>query len=107
MLLALAVVGAWWFWGSLAAFIGVGVAIFGSWVAYRRFQTDRMRAETDRLRQVTDSFAQAVEQLAHEDASVRLGAIHALERIARQNRDEHWRIMETLAAYVRERSAPI
>ena len=86
---------------------GVGAAIFGGWVAYQRSQTDRMRSDTDRLRQVTDSFAKAVELLAHDDRSVRLGAIYALERIARQNRDEHWPIMETLTAYVREWSAPM
>jgi hypothetical protein len=92
---------------NLMLSVGVGAAIFGGWVAYQRSQTDRMRVDTDRLRQVTDSFAKAVELLAHDDRSVRLGAIYALERIARQNRDEHWPIMETLTAYVRERSAPM
>lgn len=33
---------------------------------------------------------------------VRLGAIYALERIARENLDFHWQIMEILCAYVRE-----
>ena len=75
-----------------AGVIGAGI---GVWIAFRR-------SETDRLRQVTESFAKAVELLGHEDRSVRLGAIYALERIARQNRDEHWPIMETLTAYVRD-----
>jgi Pentapeptide repeats (8 copies) len=114
-------VSAWWFWDHVAAFggwldtysetirnlmlaVGVGAAIFGGWVAYRRSQTDRIHAETDRLRQVTESFEGAVTLLGHEDRSVRLGAIYAFERIARQNREEHWPIMETLTAYVRERS---
>jgi hypothetical protein len=103
---------AWWVWSYTAAVaswlgryseevrnlmlsagvIGAGI---GVWIAFRR-------SETERLRQVTDSFAKAIELLAHEDRSVRLGAIYALERIARQNRDEHWPIMETLTAYVRE-----
>lgn len=33
---------------------------------------------------------------------VRLGAIYALERIARENLDFHWQIMEILCAYIRE-----
>lgn len=65
-----------------AGVVGAGV---GVWVAFRRSQTDR-------LRQVTDSFEGAVTLLGHEDRSVRLGAIYALERVARQNRDEHWPI---------------
>jgi uncharacterized protein YjbI with pentapeptide repeats len=110
-LIAVGVV-AWWFCNHVTAFggwldtysetirnltlaAGVGAAVFGGWVAYRRSQTDR-------LRQVTDSFEGAVVLLGHEDRSVRLGAIYALERIARQNRDEHWPIMETLTAYVRD-----
>lgn len=79
----------------LAVAAGVGAAIFGGWVAYRRSQTDRIRAETDRLRQVTESFEGAVTLLGHEDRSVRLGAIYALERIARQNRDEHFQFALT------------
>ena len=59
-----------------------------------------MRAETDRLRQVTESFAKAVELLAMRSDLSGRGAIYALERIARQNQDEHWPIMETLTAYV-------
>ncbi len=111
-LVALVAIGAWWSWSYVEAFggwldrysetirnlmlsagvIGAGV---GVWIAFRR-------SETDRLRQITDSFGKAVELLGHADISVRLGAIYALERIARQNRDEHWPIMETLSAYARE-----
>jgi hypothetical protein len=77
-----------------AGVVGAGI---GVWIAFRRSQTDR-------LRQVTDSFQGAVELLGHEQRSVRLGAIYALERIARQNRHEHCSIMETLTAYVRDRA---
>lgn len=51
-----------------------------------------------------------VEALAHEQTvpniEVRIGAIYALERIAKHNLDEHIQIMEILCAYVRE-NAPI
>ena len=77
-----------------AGVVGAGI---GVWIAFRRSQTDR-------LRQITDSFEGAVMLLGHENRSVRLGAIYALERIARQNRNEYWPIMETLTAFVRERA---
>jgi uncharacterized protein YjbI with pentapeptide repeats len=51
-----------------------------------------------------------VEALSHEQTvpniEVRIGAIYALERIAKHNLDEHIQIMEILCAYVRE-NAPI
>lgn len=107
-------VGSWRFWNHVTAFgswllnhsdevrnlmlsagvVGAGV---GVWVAFRRSQTDRRR-------QITESFGGAVALLGHKNRSVRLGAIYALERIARQNRDEHWPIMETLTAYVRDQA---
>jgi hypothetical protein len=65
-------------------------------------QRHQSQAEADRERRITESFATAVELLGHEDRSVRLGAIYALERIARQNRDEHQPIMDTFSAYVRQ-----
>lgn len=98
----------WWHWSwlimhaeevrSLALAAGVIGAGIGVYVAFQRSKTDRQR-------QITETFEGAVGLLGHEDRSVRLGAIYALERIARQNKDEHWPIMETLTAYIRERSA--
>lgn len=81
--------------GAVGALVALAFAGWRSWAQFQQTQTDRRR-------HVTDSFKGAVELLGHEDRSVRLGAIYALERIARQNRDEHWPIMETLTAYVRE-----
>jgi uncharacterized protein YjbI with pentapeptide repeats len=37
---------------------------------------------------------------------VRLGAIYALEKLAREDIDLHWPIMETLCAYIRENAGP-
>jgi hypothetical protein len=55
----------------------------------------------------SDTYVKAIEQLGHAKMEVRLGAIYALERIARdaEDFDLHWSIMETLAAYIRERPA--
>ena len=50
----------------------------------------------------TDLYTKAIEQLGSKQLEVRLGAIYALERIARDSEKDHWPIMEVLTAYVRE-----
>jgi hypothetical protein len=54
--------------------------------------------------QITERFSRAVDQLGHEDLSVQLGGIYALERIARDSARDHGPIMEILTAYVRVHS---
>jgi hypothetical protein len=57
--------------------------------------------------QITDRYIKAVQQLGSSDPqslSVRIGAIFALERIARESKADYWPIMELLSAYVRNRS---
>jgi uncharacterized protein YjbI with pentapeptide repeats len=56
--------------------------------------------------QITERYTRAIEQLGSNQLEVRLGAIYALERIARDSERDHWPIMEILTAYIRER-API
>jgi hypothetical protein len=48
-----------------------------------------------------ERFTRAIEQLGSDQLEVRLGAIYALERIARDSERDHWPIMEILTAYVR------
>lgn len=61
---------------------------------------------------ITDRYTKAIEQLGavtdeKPNIEVRLGAIYALERIARDSPRDHWTIMEVLTAYVRQNaSAP-
>jgi hypothetical protein len=54
-----------------------------------------------RRRQITERFSQAIDQLGSESPEIRLGAIYALERIAREDRDYHWPIIEILSTSVR------
>jgi hypothetical protein len=61
------------------------------------------QTEADRKRRITDNFTKAVELLGEPELEVRIGAIYALERIARESKRDHWPIMETLTAYVRTR----
>ena len=59
-------------------------------------------AEAAQDKQITERFTKAVEQLASQEITVRLGGIYALERIAKNSKDDHWTIMEVLTAFVRE-----
>ena len=56
--------------------------------------------------QITERFTKAIDQLDYaKSLEVRLGAIYALERIARDSERDHWPIMEVLTAYVRQHAA--
>ena len=102
----------WEFWtgGSddvrnLALIIGgILAATVGLYLAYVRTRAADVQARTAAERQVTDSFAKAVELLGSDRVETRLGAIYALERIAKDSARDHWPIMETLTAFVREAS---
>ena len=61
------------------------------------------RIEVSKEEQLTNRFAKAIELLASEAIEVRLGAIYALERIAKDSPKDHWTIMEILTATVREK----
>jgi uncharacterized protein YjbI with pentapeptide repeats len=53
-------------------------------------------------RMLTERFTQAIGQLGSDKMEVRLGAIYALERISRDSEKDHWTVVETLAAFIRE-----
>lgn len=54
--------------------------------------------------QVTDRYTKAIEQLGSDKPDVRIGAVYALERIARDSATDHPTVIEVLAAFVREHS---
>ena len=89
-------------WAGIAG--GLGGAL-GLVIALQRLQV----ARDDRI---TDRHIRAIEQLGtrrddgEPNVEVRIGAIFALERIARDSDHDHWPIMQTLSAYVRE-NAPV
>ena len=53
---------------------------------------------------VTGRYAKALGQLGCEKLDVRIGGIHALERVARDSSADQPAVMEMLAAFIRERS---
>jgi hypothetical protein len=84
---------------SLATLIAGAIGIP---LLYIRTRAADRQARTAEQGHITDRFTAAVEQLGSDKMAVRLGAIYALERISRDSRRDHWTIMETLTAYVRE-----
>jgi uncharacterized protein YjbI with pentapeptide repeats len=95
--------------------------IVGHWAARAAQDQARVAQEQARIAQETARntlFAKAIEQLGAiregsasssdqppiivPNVEVRLGAIYALEKIARDDLSMHWPIMETLSAYIRE-----
>jgi Pentapeptide repeats (8 copies) len=54
--------------------------------------------------QIAERYGSAIGQLGSKSREVRLGGIYALERIARDSRYDHVRVVEVLTAYVRERA---
>jgi Pentapeptide repeats (8 copies) len=83
--------------GRLLA-LGAGLLAAGALVV-----TARSRARS-RAGQLADRYALALGQLGREELDVRIGGIHALERVARDSPGHHPAVMEMLAAFIRERS---
>jgi uncharacterized protein YjbI with pentapeptide repeats len=104
-----------WIWQiyvtRFPAIIPLGAGIGGAIVAgaaLRQAATARRRHEAqtsaDLRRRVTESFSKATEQLGSDNIAVRLGGIYTLESISRESADDHWTVIETLTAFVRERT---
>ena len=101
------------------AFLLVGLYLGWERIRAARKQAEAMQAQVEALQdqldvakeqQITERFTRAVDQLGAVDQKgdpipeIRLGGIHALERIAKDSPKDHWPIMEILTAYVRQNS---
>jgi Pentapeptide repeats (8 copies) len=80
--------------------LGAGLLAAGALVV-----TARSRARS-RAGQLADRYALALGQLGREELDVRIGGIHALERVARDSPGHHPAVMGMLADFIRERSGP-
>jgi hypothetical protein len=76
---------------TLAGMIAVAGAIFTG-LSYR----------LNRAGQITERFTRAIDQLGESKPDVCLGGVYALERIARDSKDDHPQVVEVLTAFVRE-----
>lgn len=87
---------------SALQLLGGLVIAIGAVLTARNVQLVQERNRIERESQITERFTRAIDQLGSEEIDIRLGGIYALERIARDSRDDHWTIMEVLTAFVRE-----
>jgi hypothetical protein len=90
----------------LAATVGVFLAWWRSRASNRQALAALQQAEVAQRDHVVEMFNRAVDQLGSEKLEVRLGAIYTLKRISRDPQYADYRvpILETLTAYVRERT---
>jgi hypothetical protein len=72
--------------------------LVGVLVAVGSFRT----IQITRQGQITERFTRAIELLGSNKCDVRVGAIYALERIAKDSSEDHAQIMEVLTAFARE-----
>ena len=89
-----------------AAGLGVVLAWWRSRASNRQAIAALRQAEVAQRNHVVEMFNRAVDQLGSEKLEVRLGAIYTLKRISHDPQYVDYRIpiLETLAAYVRERT---
>ena len=91
---------------TIASIIGTFATVVGGIFLYLNFNLAKEKNATDKklaeLKLVSERFSKATEQLASDKSSARLGAIYALENIAKEHEDYHWIVIETLSAFIRE-----
>lgn len=90
----------------VAAAIGVALAWWRTRASNRQAVAALRQAEVAQRSHVVEIFNRAIDQLGSEKLEVRLGAIYTLKRMSRDPQYVDYRVptLETLAAYVRERS---
>ncbi|MFN0139515.1 MAG: pentapeptide repeat-containing protein [Pyrinomonadaceae bacterium] len=90
---------------TLAQIIGGIFFVAGLFVTFNTFELNRQGQQLAREGQVSERFSKAVELLGNKDISVRIGGLYSLEQISREySQDYHTKIMEILAAFIREKS---
>jgi uncharacterized protein YjbI with pentapeptide repeats len=88
-----------------------GLAVAGGLVVtYRTFRQTRIEQDRTydlrRAEQINELYTMAVEQLGHEEAPVRLGALYSLAHLAQANPDRRQTVVDVLCAYLRMPYAP-
>lgn len=91
-------------YGTLIQALGGAFFVITAYFTYRNVRAAEANVKATEEKQVTERFSKAVELLGSDKLEVRLGAIYALERIAKDSEKDYWTIMEVLTGFVRERS---
>ncbi|WP_192843614.1 pentapeptide repeat-containing protein [Leptolyngbya sp. NIES-2104] len=91
--------------GSLVQAVGGLLLFVTAYVSLQNLKATQRNVSVAEEKQVTERFTQAINQLGNETSIyIQLGAIYALERIARDSLEDHWVVMEILTSFVREKS---
>lgn len=80
---------------SLVQLLGGAILVTGLYFSARGFMLTREG-------HITDRYTKAIEQLGNANADVRIGGIYALERIARDSKDDRETVIDVLATFIRE-----
>jgi hypothetical protein len=94
---------------SVGAGVGAGIALL---LAFRRqWLIERTQAHAEEIarenaydavqRRITELYAKAVEQLGHDKATVRLGGLYSLERLAQDQPEHRQAVVDVFCAYLR------
>jgi hypothetical protein len=93
---------------TLSQILGGAFVLIGVYFAWRRIAATERAVEVSQQGQITERFTRAIDQLGatnekgNPKLEIRFGGIYALERIAKESKENHWPIMEVLTTYVRE-----
>lgn len=74
--------------------VAAALLLVGSWVAISEYQTTKAREDSER-------FAQAIEMLGEDEQTVRIGAVYALEGVARSDGHYYPVMDDMLTAMIR------
>jgi hypothetical protein len=84
------------------------VVLAGAYIGWRQLLQNTRAAtaqvESQRIGALTDRYTRAVDQLSSTDETIRVGAIHAFDRIAAEAPSERAGVIALLATYVRVRA---
>jgi uncharacterized protein YjbI with pentapeptide repeats len=79
----------------------------GKFASKKNIQIEVTQKKTAHEQLISERFYKAIEQLGNEKIETRLGAIYALEKVAKDSPEDHWTIMEIFAAFIRENASMI
>jgi hypothetical protein len=86
-----------------AGLVGLG-ALLTFWLNSQVVRISARTLDVTKEGQITERFTKAIEQLGSDKLAMRVGAIYALERIAKDSELDHQTIVDVLSAFIRDRS---
>jgi uncharacterized protein YjbI with pentapeptide repeats len=99
---------------GIAAFVGAPFLVWRTWIADRQRHVAQEELYTGLLVKAVEQLGATREEKTEDgkvktvpNTEVRLGAIYALEKLARDYELLHWPIMEILCAYVRQNAGQL